>query len=484
MIISAPQSLRNANAAGPLRAALLLAILIATPAAWAAAPAPEPASLPSGPSAAAAPSDRAPTDALARWQAMKLGLFIHFGPWSQTGHGSIWDIALDPDPTRKQSWFDLFKTFNPRSLDASQWAKLARTAGCKYVMFTTKHHDGFCLFDTHLTPFRITAPECPYSAAPNPDITRQIADSFRAQGLAVGLYYSNLDWHALPAGFTDSGKLDPRFPITHPTEWKQFVTFMNGQVQELLTGYGRIDEFWFDIPWPDPIADYFLPMMQTMRRLQPRVIINDRAPDQFADFTTFEQEIPTHPVAGPWETCMTISEGTGFWYKGSDAKYKSARQLVRLLAETCAKGGNLLLNIGPRGDGTLAPEEIDRLAALGAWLSDNGQAIYHTTRGPDWPEPWGAITRQGQRLYLIDVDPPAAGQSLVVAASMVPSRATLLSNGQALTVRPHPGGFEIDLPAAPPASLATVITADFTGDLDAAVTTAPTSAIPAAPSAR
>lgn len=394
---------------------------------------------------------------LRQWQDAKLGLFIHFGPWSQTEEGSIWNMA-QASPAQREEYFSLYKTFNPTHFDANALAMLARRAGIRYVVFTTKHHDGFCNFDSTLTDFKVTSPACPYSASPHPDLTRDLVDAFRAQGLMVGLYYSHVDWHHPGGGWHHDAKFDPSFLSQHPDLWHDYVAYETGQIRELLTRYGPIDIFWFDIFWPQEGMADAIPMLRIMRQLQPDMLINNRGTGEFGDFITPEQGVPDKPYPQPWETCMTISDGPGFWYKGPHAKYKPAAELIRVLADVASKGGNLLLGVGPRADGALPPEEIERLEQLGQWLRANGQAIYGTTGSPlDEVPVWGRVTRNGSRLFLIVFDWPSDGAPLRLHLKQVVKSASL-SNGVAVSYRRGGGGeLEITRPAMPNDGLPMVV---------------------------
>lgn len=383
------------------------------------------------------------------WQDAKLGLFIHWGPWSQSENGLIWSIETTKDPAQRARWLDLYKTFNPAKFDPDEWAKTAGDAGMKYVVFTTQHHDGFCNFDTALSDYRITAPDCPYSKSPRPDVTAEIVRAFRARKMKVGLYYSLIDWHHPDGAWHHNTAIDETFVRAHPDRWRAFAAHQAGQVRELLTHYGPIDILWFDVGWPKDAAPDARSMLRDVRTLQPDILVNDRGTLDFADFVTPEQGIPNPVPPGPWETCITISEGNGFWYKGPDAKYKSTPALIRILAEVVSRGGNLLLNIGPRSDGSFPPEETERLKELGQWLGTNCEAIYGTSRSPlaDVPA-WGRVTRKGSSLYLIVLDPPKSGSPLHLALPQKVTGAHLLTDARPLHVQSTPGAIDVVLPPA------------------------------------
>jgi len=393
----------------------------------------------------------APADQLARWQDAKFGLFIHFGPWSQTESGMIWALATTKDAQQRQQYFELYRTFNPTLFDADLWAKAARQSGAKYVVFTTKHHDGFCNFNSALTDYKITAPACPYSSTVHPDLTAEFVRAVRAQNLLTGLYYSHIDWHYPTGNWHRDTHIDESFIHDHADQWRNFADYEQGQVRELLTRYGAVDLFWFDVSWPRDAAKDTQQMLTMMRTLQPQMVINDRGTGDFADYVTPEQGIPNPIPAGPWETCFTISEGNGFWYKGPNAKYKSTPTLVRLLADVVSKGGNLLLNVGPKPDGSWPAEESERLAEMGRWLDRNGDAIYGCSRSPLAKDPeWGRVTQKGSKLFAIVFESKTPLLHLATDRSV--TAAYLLDGGENVAFEKSADGTGSDLHYTMPAS--------------------------------
>lgn len=285
-------------------------------------------------------------------------------------------------------------TFDPQQFDPKAWARLARDCGAEYAVFTTKHHDGYAMFHTALSDFSVQ--HSPFQR----DVVREWVDAFRAEGLRIGLYFSLCDWHHPDSpAFTDDYRPYNflRLPRPTPEQWARYLDFMFGQVRELLTNYGRIDLLWFDGQWehtPDEwrAAD----LIAMIRELQPEIVINDRLPG--GDYDTPEQFVPAQPPARPWEVCLTMNESWG--YSPGDTQYKSARQLVHTLCEIAGKGGRLLLNLSPRGDGTLPEEQVERLRAAGGWLSRNHEAIIGAAPGL---QPWqfyGPATKGGDHVYL------------------------------------------------------------------------------------
>lgn len=422
-------------------------------------------------------SIKAPPVSMEKWNEWKFGLFIHWGPWSQMGIGPIFRGRKGEDirtAEEVQKFLDLNKSFNPEKFDPRAWARVAKKAGMRYVVFTTKHHDGFCNFDTKLTDYKVTSPDCPYSRSDHPDITANLIEAFRREGLTIGLYYSHPDQHH-PDGVWWRRHLNyiEDFVTKYPNRWRNFVEFEKGQVRELLTNYGKIDILWYDISWPTEGLRDAVPMLKMVRKLQPHIIIDNRGTSEYADFDTPEQRIPAAPPEGYWETNMTISgTGTGwsgYWYKGPDAPYKSSEDIVHKLADIASKGGNFLLNVGPKADGTLAQGEIDCLLGVGKWMDVNGEAIYGTKRSP-WgaAPPWGRITIKGNRLYLIVFDWARGGTLPLALKKGKIVKATLLKNGKAVPFKANAAGdgVEFALTGKAPSEYASVIAVDFKGDLD------------------
>jgi len=340
------------------------------------------------------------------FQDMKLGLLMHWGPYSQWGVVESWSICPeDEDWCRRRgpyaesyteyrrAYENLKGTFNPVRFDPDSWAAAAEAAGMRYVVFTTKHHDGFCMFETRETDYKITDRGCPFGANPRSNVTREIFDAFRRRGFGIGAYFSKPDWHS-------SDYWWPYFPpfdrnvnydiARYPRKWEAFKTFTFNQIEELMSGYGRVDILWLDGGWVQPMTptsprwgtnptdqNIDMPKIAAMARAhQPGLIIVDRAVEgPYQNYKTPEQEVPEEPPDYIWETCMTM--GTSWSYAPTDT-YKPARELIHTLVGIVAKGGNLLLNIGPSPEGELPPESLDRLRELGAWMKVNGDAIYST----------------------------------------------------------------------------------------------------------
>ena len=412
------------------------------------------------------------------WNDWKFGLFIHWGPWSQTGIGAIWQITRKDPPEVREKRFELYKTFNPVKFDPNEWARLAKEAGMKYVVFVTKHHDGFNNFDTRVSDFSIMNPQCPYSKSPQPDLVRRITDAFRAEGLAIGYYYSHIDWHHPDAKYFSMSHwdYDESLIATDPERWRRFVAFERAQVRELITNYGPPDVFWFDIRWPSSDGNgkpYTNPvvrrdaveMIRMMRKTNPQMIIDNRGTDVLGDFATPEQQVPAMGMPGYWESNITISNGGGYWYRGPDTGYKPPEELVRTLIDIASKGGNFLMNVGPRPDGTIAPQEIEALKGVGKWMAVNGQSIYGTTRTAFNKLDWGRCTVKGNTLFLHVFDWPTDGLLRVPGLKTKVVKAYLLADKGRASKSVTRDRFDllVDVGTTPPDPTASVVVLELAG---------------------
>ena len=343
------------------------------------------------------PSSPLVRERLEWFRDQKLCLMMHFGLYSawgiteswplssQDAHWSRGDVEWTKDDAEfKRQYFSLNKCFNPVRFNAREIAKTAKRCGFRYVAFTTKHHDGFCLWDTKFTDYKTTAPECPYATNPGADIVKRLFDACRAESLGISAYFSKADWHH--EDFWEDrgiGRFTTRWP-TYDTaknhgKWARFREFTKGQMMELVENYGPIDVLWLDGGWVRPSRGCDLGMkeiMESVRRVQPNVIFVDRGQnDETMNVATPEQTVPEQPPDCPWESCITMSEGWGYHY---DDTYKSTRELIHLLIDVVSKGGNLALNVGPMPDGRLPRPAVERMEAMGLWLAKNGAAIYGT----------------------------------------------------------------------------------------------------------
>ena len=313
------------------------------------------------------------------WHEAKFGMFIHWGLYSVIGQHE-WALEVEGIPLPQYEL--LAKHFNPKPNAARDWARLAKRAGQKYMVMTTKHHEGFCMFDTKLTNY------CAPKQGPGRDLVHEFVEAARAEGLRVGFYYSLMDWH-----HPDGARC-----ATDEAARKRFVEYTHGLVHELMSNYGKIDVLWYDVDWPLTPEQWESERMNKMVfQLQPEIVVNNRNGLE-GDFSTPEQHIEAAKEGRAWETCMTLNGSWGF--QKSDDDWKPPKTIVDNLA-TCARGGgNYLLNIGPKPDGSVPEESVRILEAVGKWLDRNGQAIYATERGNF---SWGTFsnyTRRGNTLYI------------------------------------------------------------------------------------
>ena len=355
------------------------------------------------------------------FQDLKFGLFLHWGPHSQWGCIESWplveaDTWARPDDLPcwvergkdlarfRRDYRALNKTFNPTQFDPAPWAEAAEYAGMKYVTFTTKHHDGFCMFDTATTDYRVTHPVCPFSRNPRANIAKEVFGTFRERGFGISCYFSKSDWHS-PYYWDPERPAPDRNPNydTHaePGRWEKFIEFVHAQVAELMSDYGRMDVLWLDggqVRPPDQDIR-MAEMAATARSLQPGLIIADRTVGGlYENILTPEQQIPEAPLGHPWESCLTMGKG---WSYRPDDDYKPARKLIHMLVDIVAKGGNLLLNIGPSPEGTLAADATDRLREIGDWMAVNAEAIHGTRAVAPYEEGSVRFTAKGAHVYAI-----------------------------------------------------------------------------------
>ena len=342
-------------------------------------------------------------DSTTTWfDTARLGMFVHWSHCSQRGLEVSWPLVggLFALPYCSNVAVDDYHataaTFDPQAWDARGLARTAKRMGMQYAVITAKHHDGYAMYHTKQSDFSIE--HSPFGR----DVVREFADAIRAEGLRAGVYFSLIDWHHPDyPPFTDADKPYDFFAQARkldPEKWERFTQFMFAQVRELLTDYGKIDVIWFDGGWERTAKHWKAQELAAMiRSLQPHILINDRLPGQ-GDYETPEQFVPAQAPAKRWETCMTINESWG--YNTADDHWKSARRLIHMICEVAGRGGNLLLNVGPMGDGRLQPEVSERLAAVEAWMQHSGESIVGTTPGL---EPWqcyGPSTRAGDRVYV------------------------------------------------------------------------------------
>lgn len=338
----------------------------------------------------------------ANWfDTARFGMFMHWGHSSQQGIELSWPL-VGGNPALPRctdvpvaDYHASAATFDPKAWDAAELARTAKRLGMQYAIITTKHHDGYAMYDTQHSSYSVE--HSPYGG----DITREFLDAMRAEGLRAGVYFSLIDWyHPDYPTFTEADKpyAMGKWRRPSPEAWERYRAFMFAQIRELLTNYGKIDVIWFDGGWERSKSEWASADLEAMiRDLQPGILINDRLPG-VGDFETPEQFVPAQAPGKRWETCLTINESWG--YNTVDDDFKSARQLIHTLCEVAGRGGNLLLNVGPMGDGALPPEIAERLAVIETWMSRNAESIIGTTPGLEPWQVYGASTRRDDTVYV------------------------------------------------------------------------------------
>jgi alpha-L-fucosidase len=416
---------------------------------------------------------------LKRWQGFKFGILVHQGLYSQLGIVESWELCPEDWVTRPgfddyyafaQDYRGTKSVFNPVRFEPKKWVTAFKKAGAKYVIYTAKHHDGFCLFDTHCTEFRVSDKGCPFSTNARSNLVREVFNACRGEGLAVGAYFSKPDWSSPYFWWPYYPPKDrnPSYDITkHPERWKQFIDYTHRQVNELTSDYGPLDILWLDGCWVRPlgtinsqVAEFckypydmdidVKSMALSARQKQPGLLVVDRwVPGEFENYLTPEQKIPDKPLHVPWESCITMG---GAWGWVPHDHYKDQRELVQMLVKVVAKGGNLLLGIGPNGQGEFEREVYARLEEMGNWLKVNGDAIYGTM--PIEPCQQGQIcyTQKGKTVFAIYL--PNKGERelpreiVVKAAIQGKVKASLLGENRELESEPRAEGLKVVVPDA------------------------------------
>ncbi|OGU64175.1 MAG: alpha-L-fucosidase [Stygiobacter sp. GWC2_38_9] len=420
-----------------------------------------------------------------KWQDIKFGLLMHWGPYSQWGIVESWSICSEDEGwcarktdnyvEYKKEYENLKKTFNPTKFDPSKWAEAASNAGMKYVIFTTKHHDGFCMFDTKQTDYKITDKETPFSINPKANVTKEIFDAFRKKGFMTGAYFSKPDWHSENYWWSYFATPDRNvnYQISkYPERWKKFVEFTHNQIMELMTDYGRVDILWLDGGWVrvktdaevreqllssnyaarPQSQDINMPeLVRKAREKQPGLIVVDRAVEgPYQNYLTPENQVPGKLLPYPWESCIIMGGG---WSYAFDAKYKTPHEVVHLLVDIVSKGGNLLLNIAPSPEGTWDEEAYATLKGVGEWMNINSDAIYNSR--PLFPYQSGKICFTQNKndktiyaTYFAEKDEAKMPEKILVEGISpgIEAKVFILGSKEKLNWKKVENGFEVEIP--------------------------------------
>ncbi len=426
------------------------------------------------------------------WQDLKFGLLMHWGPYSQWGIVESWSICPEDlswaSGGRKpgvsdnyhdyvKAYEDLQTTFNPLNFHPEKWAAAAKDAGMKYVVFTTKHHDGFCMFDSKYTDYKISGAKTPFASDPRSNVAKEIFSAFRNEGFWTGAYFSKPDWHSDYYWWRKFPAVDRNCNYSiqkHPEQWQKFVEYTHGQIDELMSDYGKMDILWLDGGWvkvkteeevkgemfgvyensrwarnPQSQDIDMAGIVRKAREKQPGLIVVDRAvPGPHQNYLTPEQHIPENGLPYPWETCMTMA---GSWSYVPNDHYKPTDELIEKLADIVSKGGNYLLNIGPGPDGELDPVAYDRLKEIGEWMKVNGEAIYNTRMYKVFGEGERirfTQSKDGAVLYIFFFDFPEGPVALTHIAAEKGMRLTLLGSDLKVKFKAMGQGMELSLPPA------------------------------------
>ena len=359
------------------------------------------------------PTEQAVLDNLDRWRDMKFGVLFHWGLYSVAGICESWPICSEDEewiPRNKDMHYEEFKKwywglskeFNPTRFSPEQWAEVMQDAGMKYMVFTTKHHDGFCMFDSKYTDFSIA--NFAFKNHPKKDVARHVFDAFRQKGFMIGCYFSKPDWHCEwfwnPYFATPNRGINYR-KDKHPDWWEKYQKFTTDQLDELTSNYGKLDILWLDGGWVTGDDVNLDRVLEKARQTHPGLISVDRSiRGKNENYQTPERSIPEKQLSHPWESCITLSYSWG-WIP--EIAFKSPNEVLALLAEITAKGGCLLLGVGPTPQGLIQPEVETCLRQVGKWLDKNGQAIYSTRITPVYNDGnvWFTADKDGKTLYAI-----------------------------------------------------------------------------------
>ncbi|WP_442591065.1 alpha-L-fucosidase [Pedobacter sp. AW31-3R] len=427
------------------------------------------------------PAEKEVRAKLDKWEDQKFGMLIHWGLYAVPGIIESWQICsenwIERDSTiayedYKKWYFGLQKDFNPLKFNPEAWAKAGKDAGMKYMIFTTKHHDGFSMFDTKETDFSIA--HGPFASHPKKDVAKYVFDAFRKEGFMIGAYFSKPDWHSQYFWWSKYATPDrnTNYDIRkYPWRWNKFKQFAFNQINELMTNYGSIDILWLDGGWVRPLStvndevrgwgaaipewdqQIDMPKIAAMaRKAQPGLLMVDRTVHgPYENYQTPEQKIPEKQLDHPWESCLTL--GTSWGYVNNEV-YKPSSEVIRSLAEVVAKGGSLLLGVGPSPDGTLPAVAVSRMEEIGSWMKMNGKAIYSTRITADYHDgnTWFTQSKDGKMKNAVYCFPkeesPAASIEWKGNVPAKGSKMTLLNINKSVKWEVKDNVVKVHLPAA------------------------------------
>jgi len=412
------------------------------------------------------PADEQVVENLKQWQDLKFGVLLHWGLYAVPGIVESWSICDEDWITRDSTctyqqymdwYFGLAEEFRPVKFDATQWASACADAGMRYMIFTTKHHDGFCMWDTRETNFSIARHAFKDDA--RRDVLRHVLDAFREKNFTVGTYFSKPDWHSQQYWWDTYGKKgrNVNYPIKqHPQRWQQFVKYTHRQIEELMSNYGKVDILWLDGGWvtnENRGQDIDMPGMAAMARShQPGLIIVDRTiHGPYENYQTPERTVPEEQLAFPWESCIPLSDDWGFV---NHPRWKSPQRVINTLVEIVAKGGNMVLGVGPTPEGLIQPEAVSRLKEIGQWLKKYGRAIYGTTITPRYHDGniWFTAAKDGKSLFAIyQLNEDETVPAQVTWTGNLPAKGVrLLSTGKKLKTKVAGDRVTVTLPKGMP----------------------------------
>lgn len=390
------------------------------------------------------PTDPQVLTKLKHWQDQKFGVLMHWGLYSVPGIVESWSICSEdwivrerkPTYEEDKAWYWSQKdSLNPVNFDPSKWADVMKKAGMKYMIFTTKHHDGFCMFDTKYTDFSIA--HGPFGKDPRHNIAKEVFNAYRNKGFMIGCYFSKPDWHSKwfwnPYYATPNRRINYK-KQQHPDWWQNYRKFTQNQLNELTTDYGNIDILWLDGGWITGEEIGLDTILVDARKRNPGMISVDRTiRGKNENYQTPEQGIPAKQLDIPWESCITLSHAWGWT---PNAKFKSPNKVIGILSEIVAKGGCLALGVGPKADGTLQPEVVNTLLKIGSWLNKNGQAIYSTVNAAHYNDGkvWFTADKNGKTLYAIYAleDGEKAPKTITWTENKPKGKLVLLQNGKSV----------------------------------------------------